>query len=341
MNSFKKFSQFTCTFFLALILFSCKNDDLAPVPTITALSQDSGSVGLTIFISGNNFSAIADANIVKFNGTQATVTAATTTSLSVTVPAGATTGKVTVQVNKAIATSPNDFTITASQDDFRVKEIQSGDVWVSVYNYDANGVLTSVENYNADKSQLVYSETFSYNEADALITSVTVYPTSSLAAKFDYTYNSGQLVKRVLSHAPVSGGVIGAYTVFNIKEYTIVNNQISAFTLKDGSDKVLDSATYTYTTVNGDPQILIHHITPSVADATTVYYANVTDTDSTPDPENSNHLLIKNFTLSSNHKLDYTNTYTTNDVGLLHDFTSTYPNSPSYSGTLTYVYEAK
>ena len=342
MNCFKKFSPFTIIFFCVLILFSCKNDDSAPVPAITKLSQDSGPVGLTIFISGNNFSPIADANIVKFNGTQAAVSAATETSLSVTVPVGATTGKVTVQVNKAIATSPNDFTVTENQNDvFRVKEIQSGDVWVSVYNYDANGVLTSIENYNADKSQLVYNETFSYDETGALTTSVTVYPTSSVASKFDYTYNSGQLVKRIFSQAPVSGGVIGSYTLTNVKEYTIVNSQISAITVKDGSSNVIDEATYTYSTVNGDPQILIHHTTPSVADVTTVYYANVTDPDSTPDPENSNHLLIKKYTLSSNHKFDYDNTYTIDDQGMLHDYTSTYPNSPSYSGTLTYVYEAK
>ena len=343
MDSFKKFSQLTCTFFLALIIFSCKNDDPAPVPSITGLSTTVGLVGSTVIIAGNNFSPTASENIVKFNGTQATVTVAAMTLLTVTVPPGATTGKVTVQVKNSVAISPDDFTVTENPYDiFRVKEVQSGDVWVNVYDYDANGMLASIENYNADKSQLVSKTTFSYNEGGALITSVIIYPSSFIAQKSDYTYDNGQLVEKIFSSAPVSAkGEVGSYSVVTVKEYTIQNGKISAITLKDGSETVMDEATYTYSTVGGDPQILIHHTSPSVFDATTVYYADVTDPDSTPDPENSNHLLIKKYTLSSNHKFDYDNTYTTDDQGKLHDYTSTYPNSPSWSGTLTYTYESK
>ena len=54
--------------------------------------------------------------MVKFNGTVATVTAASATSLTVTVPAGASTGKITVQVGNEIATSANDFVFIESEE---------------------------------------------------------------------------------------------------------------------------------------------------------------------------------------------------------------------------------
>jgi 6-phosphogluconolactonase (cycloisomerase 2 family) len=65
-------------------------------PTITSFSPTTGSQGQTITLTGTNFNTTASQNIVFFGATKATVTAATTTSLSVTVPAGATFGPVTV-----------------------------------------------------------------------------------------------------------------------------------------------------------------------------------------------------------------------------------------------------
>ncbi|MDA0987453.1 MAG: IPT/TIG domain-containing protein, partial [Bacteroidetes bacterium] len=58
-------------------------------PTITNLSPTSGAIGSTVTITGTNFSTTAANNIVWFGGVKATVTTATATSLSVTVPTGA------------------------------------------------------------------------------------------------------------------------------------------------------------------------------------------------------------------------------------------------------------
>jgi hypothetical protein len=58
--------------------------------TITGISPMSGPVGSSVVISGTNFRATPAQNIVYFGATKATVTAATTTSLTVTVPLGAT-----------------------------------------------------------------------------------------------------------------------------------------------------------------------------------------------------------------------------------------------------------
>jgi hypothetical protein len=83
-----------------------------PVATvsITSFSPASGTTGTTVTITGTNFAAVTADNVVKFNGTVAGVTSASATSLSAVVPAGTTTGKITVQVGSALATSATDFT---------------------------------------------------------------------------------------------------------------------------------------------------------------------------------------------------------------------------------------
>jgi FG-GAP-like repeat/IPT/TIG domain len=60
------------------------------IPTINSFSPTSGPIGTSVTILGANFNAMAAQNIVYFGATRATVTAASTTSLTVTVPSGAT-----------------------------------------------------------------------------------------------------------------------------------------------------------------------------------------------------------------------------------------------------------
>ena len=71
-----------------------------------------GPVTTEITIQGQGFSANPTDNVVRFNGTSAQVLSATITALAVTVPVGATTGKITVQVGTNAATSSQDFTVT-------------------------------------------------------------------------------------------------------------------------------------------------------------------------------------------------------------------------------------
>ena len=70
-----------------------------------------GGADATVTIQGQNFSATPASDLVKFNGTAATVTAASTTSLTVTVPSGATTGPISVKVGTATATTTTNFTV--------------------------------------------------------------------------------------------------------------------------------------------------------------------------------------------------------------------------------------
>lgn len=93
---------------IILMLASCK-DDLTLQPTVNSFTPATAPVGATVTITGTNFSTTPGNNRVTFNGTTATVTSATTTQLTVTVPAGATAGKISVEANGAVATSANSF----------------------------------------------------------------------------------------------------------------------------------------------------------------------------------------------------------------------------------------
>ncbi|MEU6426623.1 RHS repeat-associated core domain-containing protein [Microbispora sp. NPDC046973] len=89
--------------------------DRFPSSDLSVLSvvPTSGRAGATVTINGTGFSATASANQVTFNGTTATVTAATPTSLQVEVPAAVTAGPVRVQVGGTTVTGET-FTVAAA-----------------------------------------------------------------------------------------------------------------------------------------------------------------------------------------------------------------------------------
>lgn len=91
--------------------FVVKLRTIPSLPTITSFTPGSGLIGISVTITGTNFSTTPSNNIVMFNGTSAVVTASTTTSITCTVPASATTGKISVTVAGNTATSASDFTI--------------------------------------------------------------------------------------------------------------------------------------------------------------------------------------------------------------------------------------
>jgi hypothetical protein len=83
------------SFALAVVLFATAAQ--AAAPTITNLSPTVAVTGAAITVTGTNFCTTPASDVVKFNGTTATVNTATATSMNVTVPATATSGKVSVQ----------------------------------------------------------------------------------------------------------------------------------------------------------------------------------------------------------------------------------------------------
>src|SRR5438132_545519 len=78
---------------------------------IFVVTPGSALVGATVQIQGFGFSPTASNNQVNFDGTPATVSSATANSITTTVPAGATTGPITVTNTNGTATSPQPFTV--------------------------------------------------------------------------------------------------------------------------------------------------------------------------------------------------------------------------------------
>ena len=82
------------------------------IPTVSSFTPTSGPIGTSVTITGSNFSSTATDNIVYFGAARANVTSATTTSLTVTVPMGATYQPITVTVGGLTAYSHAPFIVT-------------------------------------------------------------------------------------------------------------------------------------------------------------------------------------------------------------------------------------
>ncbi len=79
------------------------------VPTISAISPDSGPVGTKVTITGSGFMG---ASQVKFGGVKAvSYTVNSGTTITATVPAGAKTGKVSVKTPGGSVSSKAVFTV--------------------------------------------------------------------------------------------------------------------------------------------------------------------------------------------------------------------------------------
>ncbi|MDR0771241.1 MAG: IPT/TIG domain-containing protein [Burkholderiales bacterium] len=89
---------------------------------INGFSPESGPVGAEVIIYGSGFSANPSGNAVFFNGVQTSVLYASNASLVVEVPAGATTGPISVNVGANTVTSLSVFTVT---DHYAAPEIES------------------------------------------------------------------------------------------------------------------------------------------------------------------------------------------------------------------------
>jgi RHS repeat-associated protein len=90
-----------------------KSFTVVSAPSITSLSITTGAVGATVVITGTNFVSTQGSGTVKFNGTSATVTSWIATSITVTVPSGATTGNVVVFAS-GVNSNGSSFTVVSA-----------------------------------------------------------------------------------------------------------------------------------------------------------------------------------------------------------------------------------
>ncbi len=102
--------------FSFMLLASCHRDGTTPIPgpVITAFTPSGGKAGDTVTITGSSFSAQLSGNTVMFSDTAATIITAAASKLTVIVPHGAATGKISVTVNGKTAASADNFVVSAA-----------------------------------------------------------------------------------------------------------------------------------------------------------------------------------------------------------------------------------
>src|SRR5665213_2408091 len=193
---------FTKTLPLVLIAFLLVTRVMAQAPTITSFSPASGPVGTPVTITGTNFNATETGNIVFFGATMATVTAATTTSLTVTVPTGATYQPISV-LNGATALTgysampfattftPNKGNITTTDIAAKVGFAGTNPVSVAIGDLDGDGKPDLVVANYAGNTVSVYRNTSASGSITAasftvmVVFATGVYPSSVAIGDLD------------------------------------------------------------------------------------------------------------------------------------------------------------
>ena len=97
-----------------------------PTPTITTLNPTSGAIGTSVTITGTNFGATQGTGSVNFNGTAATPTSWSATSIIAPVPSGATTGNVLVTVGGVVSNGVN-FTVQGTTNGIALVQFEGSD----------------------------------------------------------------------------------------------------------------------------------------------------------------------------------------------------------------------
>jgi hypothetical protein len=101
------------TLVLGTLLACGGGDNPAPntAPAISSFAPASGFVGQSVVLTGSNF---AGATAVKFNGASATYSVDSATQITAAVPAGATTGTLSVTTPQGTGTSAGSFTVSVA-----------------------------------------------------------------------------------------------------------------------------------------------------------------------------------------------------------------------------------
>ncbi len=178
----------------------------ASSPTITSFSPGSGPVGTAVTITGTNFSTTAANNIVKFNGVTATVNGTpTSTSLSVAVPTGATTGLITVTVGGQTASSSTSFQVTSTAPTIAFFNPISGQIGSSVIITGSNFSTTPANNV------------VKFNNT---VATVTASSSTSITATVPVGATTGNITVTVGGQSAISTGV---FTVTSATSPTITS----------------------------------------------------------------------------------------------------------------------
>ncbi len=189
------------------------NGNVLTVSTVPAtqvgvlnFSPKQGPVGSTVIVSGSGFSTTPSSNTVRINGTAAVVTSATLTSLTITVPAGATTGLISVTSPNGTASSANNFVVATTAPAITSFTPNMGQV----------GTAVTVSGINFDP--VISRNQIRFNTTQGTITSATP---SSIATTVPSNSGSGRL------KISTPTGVAESATDFFVLPATFYPSQVS------------------------------------------------------------------------------------------------------------------
>jgi len=119
------------------------NSTAVPAPVISSVSATTGSVGSQVVISGTGFGAAQGNSLVMLNGTATTISSWSNSSITVTIPAGATSGPLAVLVAPSMnASNPISFMVTAQPLPAPWLDQDVGQVGIAGSATYANGIFT-------------------------------------------------------------------------------------------------------------------------------------------------------------------------------------------------------
>ena len=151
-----------------------------PYPAISDISPASAPVGTPVTITGTNLLDGEGNGAVTFNGTPATILSQSSTSIQVNVPAGATTGPVSVRANGDRVKSSSNFTVSVPQ--------------ISTLNpsYGAPAALIGITGTNFGATQ-----GNSYVTINGALSGATAWSDTSITIRVPSNASTGNLVVRV------------------------------------------------------------------------------------------------------------------------------------------------
>jgi hypothetical protein len=337
---------------LSVVIASCGKDkpivtpEVTPI-TITEFYPQKMITGRELTIVGTNFDPVAANNLVKINGVVAIVNYASATAINVTIPAAATSGKVTVKKGTVSSISSTDFTVINNPyQNVRLKEVYYGASKLrSLFFYDSENKLTSIKNYAIDAFGLEYLEstaTYSYGPNKKIDNKVfeEIIPLTKISYVTNYTYVNEMLSTVTLSKLDATT-TPAVKTVTKITKYDYLKgilNSVAYF------NPITNTANgfyrYDYSILDGNPKIVSFFSndasSPILGEpTTTIEYANVLSPIYLFLPAQTSILLEKS-QLFGGVIGAYTFTYTLDTTEKIASITTTHPLFGSYTDTYTY-----
>ncbi len=209
-----------------------------PYPAIDSVSPGSGAVGTPVTITGADLMDAEGHGVVTFNGTPATILSQSSTSLQVDVPAGASSGPISVYANGDTVKSPTSFTVAVPQ--------------ISILNpsYGAPAALIGITGNNFGVTQ-----GSSYVTINGALCGVTSWSDTSITIRVPSNASTSNLV--VTADGAISNGA--AFTFYAYPSITTVSPEGGAVgtpVTMTGAN-LLDGGNNATVTFNGIPAAIV------------------------------------------------------------------------------------